>query len=119
MLEDIRNTAQKFLGKNMSPSVGIIDSQSVKSASYGDQRRGIDGNKKINGRKRHIITDTNGLLLSVVVHAANQYDGKKAFDVINTLKHRFERMKKIYADDGYRGDELAEKLKKNCIMIWK
>ena len=81
-------------------------------ASYGGERRVIDGNKEINGRKRHIITDTNGLLLSVIVHAANEYDGKKAFDVINTLKYRFEKMRKIYADGGYRGNELAEKLKK-------
>ena len=57
-----------------------------------------------------ITTDKNGLLLSVVVHAANEYDVKMAFDVINTLKYRFERMQKIYADGGYRGDELAEKL---------
>ena len=61
--------------------------------------------------KKHIITDTNGLLLAVVVHAANEYDGKKAFDVVETL-NRFERMQKIYADGGYRGEELAEKLKK-------
>jgi putative transposase len=73
----------------------------------------VDGGKKINGRKRHIITDTNGLLLSVMVRAANEYDGKKAFDVITMLKHRFERMKKIFADGAYRGDELAEKLKKD------
>jgi len=112
ILEDVRNLVRKRLGKNLSPSVGIIDSQSVKCASYGGECRGIDGNKKINGRKRHIITDTNGLLLSVVVHAANEYDGKKAFEVIKTLKHRFERMQKIYADGGYRGDELAQKLKK-------
>lgn len=112
ILEEVRNLSRKKLGKHVSPSVGIIDSQSVKSASYGGEARGIDGNKKVNGRKRHIITDTNGLLLSVVVHAANEYDGKMAFDVIKTLRYRLERMKKIYADGGYRGDELAEKLKK-------
>jgi putative transposase len=111
ILENIRDKIRRKLGKNVSPSVGLIDSQSVKSGSYGGEERGFDGNKKINGRKRHIITDTNGLLLSVVVHAANEYDGKKAFDVIKTLKHRFDRMQKIYADGGYRGEELAEKLK--------
>lgn len=111
ILEDIRNVVRTKLGRDTSPSVGIIDSQSVKSASYGGECKGIDGNKKINGRKRHIITDTNGLLLSVVVHAANEYDGKKAFDVIRTLKNRFERMKTIFADGGYRGEELAKKLK--------
>jgi putative transposase len=112
ILENTRNTVRKKSGRSLSPSVGVIDSQSVKSASYGGECRGVDGNKKINGRKRHIITDTNGLLLSVVVHAANEYDGKKAFEVIQTLKYRFARMKKIYADGGYRGNELAEKLKK-------
>ena len=111
LLDNIRNLVRKKLGKNISPSVGVIDSQSVKSCSYGGQDRGFDGNKKINGRKRHIVTDTNGLLLSVVVHAANEYDGKKAFDVINTLKHRFDKIQKIYADGGYRGGELAQKLK--------
>jgi len=109
--ENLRNLIRKKTGKNVSPSVGIIDSQSVKSGSYGGEYIGFDGGKKINGRKRHVITDTNGLLLAVVVHAANEYDGKKAFDVIKTLNH-FERMQKIYADGGYRGDELKEKLKK-------
>ena len=111
ILEHIRGIVREKLGKNISPSVGIIDSQSIKSGSYGGESRGFDGNKKINGRKRHIITDTNGLLLSVVVHAANEYDGKKAFDVIKTLKFRFDRMTKIFADGGYRGDELAQRLK--------
>ena len=111
ILENLRNLVRKKSGKHQSPSVGIIDSQSIKSCSYGGEKRGIDGNKKINGRKRHIITDSNGLLLSVLVHAANEYDGKMAFDVIKTLKYRFERMRKIYADGGYRGEVLAEKLK--------
>jgi transposase len=121
ILDTVRNLLRKGLGRESSPSVGIIDSQSVKSASYGGENRGVDGFKKINGRKRHIprtlhavqvITDTNGLLLSVIVHAANEYDGKMSFDVIKTLKYRFERMKKIFADGGYLGEELAKKLKK-------
>ena len=111
ILDTVRNLLRKGLGREVSPSVGVIDSQSVKSASYGGEKRGIDGFKKVNGRKRHIITDTNGLLLSVVVHAANEYDGKMSFDVIKTLKFRFERMKKIFADGGYAGDELAKKVK--------
>jgi len=51
--------------------------------------------------------------IALVVHTANKYAGKKAFDVINTLKYRFERMKKIYADRGYRGNELAQKIKED------
>ncbi|MDR2118903.1 MAG: transposase [Tannerellaceae bacterium] len=56
------------------------------------------------------MTDTNGLLLSVAIHAANEHDSKAAFRVIETLNHRFDRMKKIYADGGYRG-ELVENIK--------
>ena len=112
ILEKIRNIVRQKLGKPISPSVGIIDTQSVKTACYGGKNIGIDGGKKINGRKRQLITDTNGLLLSVLVHAANQYDGNMAFDVIKTLKYRFERMKKIFADGSYRNEILATKLKK-------
>ena len=76
--------------KPLSP----IDTQSVKTACCGGKNIEIDGSKKINGRKQ-LITDTNGLLFSVFIHAANQYDGNMAFDVIKALKYRFERMKKI------------------------
>jgi putative transposase len=68
--------------------------------------RGIDG-----GKKRHIITETMGLLLAVVVHAANDHDSKAASKVIEQLMGRFSRMIKIIADGGYRG-ELIENTKK-------
>ncbi|MDR2066208.1 MAG: transposase, partial [Prevotellaceae bacterium] len=58
-----------------------------------------------------MITDTDGLPLLIVVHAANKHDSKTAFEVNEPLKYRFERMKKIYADGGYRG-ELAVKYQK-------
>jgi len=64
----------------------------------------------IKGRKRHIVTDTMGLLLAVVVYAANVHDSKGASDVIALLKGRFERLVKIVADGGCRG-ELIEKTK--------
>ena len=97
-------------GKKCSPSVGLIDSQSVKTTRIGGEARGYDGCKKIKGRKRHIITDTNGWLLSVVVHAANEHDSQTGFAVMETLQYRFDRMQKIYADGGYRG-ELIENVK--------
>ncbi|MDR1056932.1 MAG: transposase [Prevotellaceae bacterium] len=56
------------------------------------------------GRKRHIITDANGLLLAIEIHAANENDGKAGFRVIKSLAGRFEQMKKIYADGGYRSE---------------
>lgn len=72
--------------------------------------KGFDGGKNLKGRKRHIVVDFMGLLLTVVVHAANQHDSKAAFKVIQTLKYRFPRLVKIIADAGYRG-QLAENIK--------
>jgi putative transposase len=100
----------KKAGREISPSLVLIDSQSVKTIRLGGENRGVDGGKKINGRKCHIITDTMGLLLAVVVHAANMHDSKGATDVIALLKGRFERLVNIVADGGYRG-EFIEKTK--------
>lgn len=93
-----------------SPSLGIIDSRSVKTSRQSAQERGYDGGKKIKGRKQHIIVDTLGLLLAVVVHSATTHDSRAAFSVIESLKYRFSLLKTIIADGGYRG-ELAEKIK--------
>jgi putative transposase len=90
--------------------LACIDSQSIKITRLGGECRGFDGGKMIKGRKRHIVTDTMGLLLAVVVHAANVHDSKGASDVIALLKGRFGRLVKIVADGGYRG-ELIEKTK--------
>lgn len=67
--------------------------------------------KRTKGRKQHIVTDTLGLLLVVVVHAANIHDSKAAQDVINRLRGRFDRLSKIFADGGYRG-ELIDNVKR-------
>lgn len=108
--ELIRNKIRIKAGRYESPSLACIDSQSIKTTRLGGEYRGFDGGKMIKGRKRHIITDTMGLLLAVVVHAANVHDSKGASDVIALLKGRFERLVKIVADGGYRG-ELIEKTK--------
>ena len=99
----LRCLVRRRAGKESSPSVGLIDSQSV-SGTYRGRERGIDGGKKVKGRKRHIVTDTQGLVLAVRVHPANHHDSKAAMDVLSQLKPEFRRMKKIYADGGYRGE---------------
>jgi len=109
--EMLRDKTRKNAGKKESPSVALIDSQSVKTTRSGGVCRGIDGGKKTKGRKRHIIVDTMGLLLAVVVHAANEHDSKSAPRVIAELRGRFNRLVKIVADGGYRG-ELIENTKR-------
>lgn len=96
-------------GRNPEPSAGIIDSQSVKIvANIGYS--GFDGAKKVNGRKRHIVTDTLGLLLTVVVHEASLSDRESAETVLAKVRLRFKRIKIIFADQGYTG-KLIERIK--------
>ena len=89
-------------GKPATPSLLSIDSQSVKVAPFIRQDTGVDGNKKLNGRKRHVITDTLGLIWGVVVHAANLADGTMAQRVVDPLLGYLDRMKKILADEAYK-----------------
>ena len=65
--------------------------------------RGYDGGKKVNGRKRHILVDTEGLLLKVKVHEAGLHDRMGANMVLEGLSNRFPRMRKVWADYAYRG----------------
>jgi len=86
-----------------NPTGGVIDTQSVKSTSLAKER-GYDGYKKIKGHKRHIVTDTCGNMLYVIVQTANVPDCKGALAVIKGLTEWFPTLKKLWADQGYRGD---------------
>ena len=91
-------------GREASPSVGMIDSQTVKSSEWGVPDKGFDGGKWIKGRKRHIVVDTLGCILAVVVHNARVHDSKGAVFVLKELfSQKYNRLFKIIADSAYRG----------------
>lgn len=99
LVEKIRKTT----AKNEEPTVGIIDAQSVKSTLVSSQDKGFDAGKKIKGIKRHIIVDTLGLILAVVIQSASVQDRDGAVSVIDKLMENWRKVIKIFADGGYAG----------------
>ncbi|MFJ3794636.1 IS5 family transposase [Kitasatospora sp. NPDC090091] len=100
----LRDRVREAASRDREPTAGIIDSQSVKgAASVPAATRGFDGGKKVNGRKRHIVVDTLGLLLTVMVTAASVTDRDAGRTLLARLRERHWRITLVWADGGYTG----------------
>lgn len=102
--DTLRERVREAEGREAQPTAAIIDAQSVKGAdTVGRDTRGYDAGKKTNGRKRHIVVDTIGLMVIVLVTAANVQDRDGARPALEAVRRAFPTISLVWADGGYAG----------------
>lgn len=116
----LRDRVRDAAGRDPMASAGIVDAQSVKGAdTVGAGSRGFDAGKKVNGRKRHVVVDTMGLLLAVIITAASVQDRDGARRVLDRLRFTMPSVALVWADGGYAGQLVswAKRLLKVTVEI--